>query len=201
MSDTNAPEPTMEEILASIRRIISEDEAPAPAAAEAAATPADPPRPVEAAPAHEDVLELTDRVEAEPPAPPPVAAPVMAAPPAAAAAPAPRPAPKPVLGDLDFSDPPPAAARPAASPPPPAPAFAASHDEPLVGGPAEQRAASHFGALTSSLAMPGSGRTLEDVVRELLRPLLKDWLDQNLPQIVEARVQDEVERISRRRSY
>ncbi len=45
--------------------------------------------------------------------------------------------------------------------------------------------------------MPRDGRTLEDVVRELLRPLLKQWLDTNLPGIVEAQVKAEVERISR----
>jgi cell pole-organizing protein PopZ len=45
--------------------------------------------------------------------------------------------------------------------------------------------------------MPAEGRTLEDVVRELLRPLLKQWLDDNLPGIVETAVQAEVERIAR----
>ena len=49
---------------------------------------------------------------------------------------------------------------------------------------------------------PGSvtladGRTLEDVVRELLRPLLKQWLDENLPDIVQQTVDREVERIAR----
>jgi hypothetical protein len=47
--------------------------------------------------------------------------------------------------------------------------------------------------------MPAAGRTLEDVVRELLRPLLKTWLDENLPRIVEAKVAEEVERIARSR--
>jgi DNA-directed RNA polymerase subunit beta' len=45
------------------------------------------------------------------------------------------------------------------------------------------------------------GRTLEDVVRELLRPMLKDWLDRNLSGIVETAVQAEVERISRLRRF
>ena len=49
--------------------------------------------------------------------------------------------------------------------------------------------------------MPDTGRTLEDVVRAMLRPLLKDWLDQYLPGMVEQAVRDEVERISRRRVY
>ncbi len=200
MSETNAPEPTMEEILASIRRIISEDDAPASTAADAVASPGDPPEPppVPAAhapepSAHDDVLELTDRVEAEPP---PAPAPAMAAP--APVSPAPV-----SLGDLDFA---PSSAAPPAAPPqrpaPSAPPMAKRPaDEPLVGSGAAGRAADHFGALASSLAMPSQGRTLEDVVRELLGPMLKEWLDQHLPAIVEARVQDEVERISRRRTY
>ena len=39
--------------------------------------------------------------------------------------------------------------------------------------------------------------TLEQIVRELLRPLLKQWLDQNLPGMVERIVREEVERIAR----
>jgi cell pole-organizing protein PopZ len=41
--------------------------------------------------------------------------------------------------------------------------------------------------------------TLEDVVRETLRPMLKSWLDENLPRVVERMVQAEVERITRGR--
>jgi uncharacterized protein len=40
-------------------------------------------------------------------------------------------------------------------------------------------------------------RTLEDLVRELLRPLLKSWLDDNLPQLVERLVRDEITRLVR----
>ena len=47
--------------------------------------------------------------------------------------------------------------------------------------------------------MPDMGRTLEDVVRELLRPMMKAWLDEHLPGIVEAQVAAEVERIARLR--
>jgi cell pole-organizing protein PopZ len=43
--------------------------------------------------------------------------------------------------------------------------------------------------------------TLEDVVRETLRPMLKSWLDENLPRVVEPMVQAEVERITRGPSY
>ena len=42
-------------------------------------------------------------------------------------------------------------------------------------------------------------QTLEDVVRETLRPMLKSWLDENLPRVVERMVQAEVERITRGR--
>ena len=180
----------MEEILASIRRIISEDDAPPVAAApEPAAAPAPvhapepaPPAPVLAAPPppEDDVLELTEPVDAAPPRPEPV---------------------KPqkyeeTLGDLDVfsigaSSPPPAPSKPA-------PAFA---EEPLVGSYAAEASAGHFGALARTIAMPKEGRTLEDLVREMLKPMLRDWLDQNLSAIVEARVQAEVERISRRQEY
>jgi cell pole-organizing protein PopZ len=41
--------------------------------------------------------------------------------------------------------------------------------------------------------------TLEDVVRETLRPMLKSWLDENLPSVVERMVQEEIERVTRGR--
>jgi cell pole-organizing protein PopZ len=44
-----------------------------------------------------------------------------------------------------------------------------------------------------------NGRTLEDLVREMLRPLLKTWLDDNLPSMVERLVRAEIERVSRGR--
>ncbi len=182
----------MEEILASIRRIISEDDAPAPKAApapthtvlEAALPPGPPPAPVyEAqpfpAPPEDDVLELTEPLSPEPepePIPPP---------PRAYEPPAPAFEP---MGDLDFSPPAPAG---------PAPAPVYTYDEPLVSDPAAGAAASHFGQLSRSVAVPSNGRTLEDIVVAVLRPMLKDWLDRYLPQIVEAKVQAEVERISR----
>ena len=39
--------------------------------------------------------------------------------------------------------------------------------------------------------------SLEDVVRETLRPMLKAWLDENLPRVVERMVQAEIERVTR----
>ncbi|TCS17275.1 DUF2497 domain-containing protein [Caulobacter sp. BK020] len=174
MSDQSPQEPTMEEILASIRRIISEDDAPA----EAAAAPEPEPAPVEEAPAEDDVLELTDPIE--------------------------PPAPVESLGDIDvYSPEPEPEPEPPPPPPEPAPAPVFSREEVadnLVGDHAAGLAASAFGSLSSALLMPKDGRTLEDVVRELLRPLLKEWLDQNLPRIVETKVEEEVHRIARGRS-
>jgi len=179
MAEQSAHEPTMEEILASIRRIISEDDAPEGAAAQAVAEPeaddeddafaaaAEPEADIEEASAdsEDDVLELTETYEA----------------------------PESVsIGDID-------AYTPAAAPEPaPAPRPVAA---PSAGGLVSERtesiAASSFGALTSNLLVPHSDRTLEDVAKELLRPLLQSWLDQHLPGIVEEQVRLEVERIAR----
>lgn len=173
MSD-QSQEPTMEEILASIRRIISEDDAPAEPAAEAAPPPPPPEPEPEPISFDDDVLDLTDPIAPEPELPP-----------------------LETVGDLDVYSPEP---EPAYTPPPAAPVF--DRDEvadQLVGVSAASAAASAFGSLSSALLMPKDGRTLEDVVRELLRPLLKEWLDQNLPRIVETKVEEEVQRISRGR--
>jgi uncharacterized protein len=195
MSDQTSQEPTMEEILASIRRIISEDDAPAdeakaeeapeePAAPEPATSyepepePEPQPEATYEAPASEpepedDALELTDRVDQ--------------------------------VGDLDVYSPTtaPAAAEPesaAYSPPPPSyEPVSQSDDDGLLSQTAATAAASAFGQLSAAIGMPHTDRTLEDVVREMLRPLLKQWLDDNLPQIVEASVREEVERIARGR--
>lgn len=180
MSDQSSQEPTMEEILASIRRIISEDDAPAEPAAEAAPPP--PPEP-EPEPIYEepedDILELTDPI-----------------------APEPEPEPLASVGDIDVYSPPEPEPEPVYTPPPPAAPSIFDRDqvaETLVGAAASSAAASAFGSLSSALLMPKDARTLEDVVRELLRPLLKEWLDQNLPRIVETKVEEEVQRIARGR--
>ncbi len=67
-------------------------------------------------------------------------------------------------------------------------------------------AAAAFAALNSSgdrpmsppLALGDGSRTIEDIVRELLRPMLKSWLDENLPGMVERMVRAEIERVARR---
>ena len=92
------------------------------------------------------------------------------------------------LGDLDVVEHEPA-------PPSAPPELGAG----LVSASAASAAASAFGQLSAAIGMPRSDRTLEDVVRELLRPLLQQWLDDNLPKIVQETVQAEVERIARGR--
>jgi uncharacterized protein len=186
MSEPNVQEPTMEEILASIRRIISEDEPQGEAApaAEAAPEPAPEPtpEPVAAAPA-EDVLELTDPLPEPEPEPAPMAMETHGDLEVREAEPEPEPEPAPVFEPE----------------PQPFAAAAPFDDEPLVSAPAADETASAFGHLARSISMPSAGRSLEDVVRELLNPLLKAWLDENLPTIVQAKVEEEVERIARRR--
>jgi uncharacterized protein len=58
---------------------------------------------------------------------------------------------------------------------------------------------SAFNALAQTVLVDNA-RTLEQLVREMLRPMLKVWLDDNLPGIVERRVRAEIERVSRGRS-
>lgn len=164
----------MEEILASIRRIISEDEQPAGGAAGAAPPPPEEPLASDAgasamaedeqfADRDDDELELTEKVESH--------------------------------GDLDVYS---AAGEEQEEPPP----LGDFEDEPapmgaLVSEPTAAVAAAAFGRLSGSMLMPAPGRTLEDVVRELLRPLLQQWLDENLPGIVQRAVDAEVARIAR----
>ncbi len=190
MSEQTSQEPTMEEILASIRRIISEDDTPAEDDAVEAA-------PAEPAPTAVIETEAVAEVATPEPAPP---EPVAAAP-----EPAPQPAPEPepeeeeleltekveTHGDLDIYSAPAGAPEPVAAP---APLTAG-----LVSERAASAAASSFGALSAAILMPKGDRTLEDVVRELLRPMLQQWLDDNLPTIVQTAVEAEVERIARSR--
>jgi len=172
MSEQSSQEPTMEEILASIRRIISEDEAPADTAAPEAES-----EPFSAAPREEkeEVLDLVDPI-----------------------------APVETRGDIDvFVAPAPPAPEPIAYEPAPAampvPSSPVEPEEILISSKAAGAAANAFGSLSAAIAMPKEGRSLEDVTRELLRPLLKAWLDENLPRIVSARVEEEVARIARLR--
>lgn len=149
-------EPSMEEILSSIKRIIAEEgedavqAAPRRTRAEAKAAAA--PVPV----AVEEVLELTDEVAEENS----------------------MPAPK-------------AAAAVGASVP---------GDDSILSVESEVAARHSLSALSSMLVAPKDGQdnTLDGLVRSMLKPMLKDWLDQRLPALVEEMVAKEIARITGR---
>ncbi len=258
MSDTRGAgnDPSMDDILASIRKIISDDEARsttvggtrqgAPQSRQAppqrveprSMTP--PPAARPAAAAQDDVLLLTDIVEE-----PRQAAPVAQAPPQ----PAPRqaqPAPFPPAPTMRPAAPPPAARIDPAhatempqpsvihtAPPPPTRHVVSEQsfptmmqprppapqgvtpigtDQSLVGSNVAGVASSAFDRLNQAVQEsvpppaapnPGppvmaDGKTIEDMVKEILRPMLKDWLDRNLPPMVERIVEREIVRLTRR---
>jgi cell pole-organizing protein PopZ len=58
--------------------------------------------------------------------------------------------------------------------------------------------ASAFQQLTTKM-LAGSTRNMEELVEEMLRPMLRNWLDTNLPPLVERLVREEIERVSRGR--
>lgn len=181
-------EPSMEEILASIRRIISDDEVkPAEAGVE--------PAPVAEEPAvvdiDEDVLDLGAEA-------------------ALVLPPEPEAEAKSVDGDVDFLDSPapePEPVQVAPEPPPEpvaAPVFATAPPPPsapfdmaqLLSDQTSSAVTSAFGQLAHTV-LSNNARTLEDLVKDMLKPMLKGWLDDNLPTMVERLVRAEIERVAR----
>ena len=198
-------EPSMEEILASIRRIISEDgsqdEANEAANGDASADTLDDTddlgaesfdsealdvEPLDAEPmaeavedlaepaADDDILELTDIVDDAASGPEPIP---------------PQAQPDPMdLNEADMTMEPDGAG-----------------DDRMISPAAAAAATSAFSSLLARPeggrdlgSMPiGDGNTVEAIVRELLRPMLQEWLETNLPSLVERLVQREVEAISR----
>ncbi len=196
-------EPSIEEILASIRQIISDDDAPAekaPAPAAAKPAPAPIPEPEEEPEEEEDVLELTLNMKDEP-------------------------------EDLEIIDEEPdldmdfdialaeineTLANDIADATP-EPVYEEPEEEMVAAAPTQEfedilseRVKS---ATISSMARLASGMpiskpaetprhyegvTLEDIVRDLLNPLLRDWMDDNLPPMVERLVQKELEKLARK---
>lgn len=75
------------------------------------------------------------------------------------------------------------------------PATAEAPRERLVSGPTNNAVTSAFSSLHRSV-MP-SARSVDDLVTEALRPMLKSWLDENLPSLVERLVRAEIERVAR----
>lgn len=225
--DGDDKDPSMDDILASIRRILNdkdvdpdaddddeEDVLPAAAKPQAAATPPAAGKP------------------AAPPAPPAAAAPAAAAP--AEAKPAdPKPAeakpvdakaPEAKAADAKAPDAKPAIDTAAAKPAAPAPSAAAAAEEPedvlilddammiaeneapktgadsLVDPNTASAAASSVSALKKALAernttVAKGGVSLEEIIRDEFRPMLKSWLDTHLPGIVEKLVRAEIERV------
>lgn len=135
-------EPSMEDILSSIRRVIARDEAPG-ATREARE------------PARDDILELSDAEDE-----------------AVAAAPEPEAEAEELVS-------------------------AASAD--AARQSLEALTAAVAPAVTAAVTAPAAGRTMEEVVLDALRPMLKEWLDTNLPEMVEAMVAKEISRITGRR--
>jgi cell pole-organizing protein PopZ len=71
-------------------------------------------------------------------------------------------------------------------------------EPPLLSDAANASVAGAFGRLDAAMVQ-SSPKTLEDLAKEMLRPMLKTWLDDNLPLIVERLVQAEIERMNRAR--
>ena len=69
---------------------------------------------------------------------------------------------------------------------------------PLISNSTSAAVDSAFNTLAHTVLVQNA-RTLEDLVREMLRPMLKSWLDDNLPSLVERLVRAEIERVSRGR--
>jgi cell pole-organizing protein PopZ len=70
------------------------------------------------------------------------------------------------------------------------------NEERLISQATDAAVGSAFNALAHTV-LSNNGRTLDDLVKEMLRPMLKVWLDDNLPTIVERLVRSEIERVSR----
>jgi hypothetical protein len=210
-----AHEPSMEEILASIRRIIADDEtgkAPPPKPAPASMAPVPPPRPAAMPPR-----------AAAPPPPPPVPEPsavdaMLAGRQAASneshdildltesmAAPAEHEEAsnfQTIDGqpDVIFTDPPapPEPVPPPREEPPMGLAGRRGPDHGIMSASTSAAVDSAFNALAQTVLVHNA-RTLEDLVREMLRPMLKSWLDDNLPSLVERIVKAEIDRVARGR--
>ena len=192
-------EPSMEEILASIRKIIADDSLgtkrdepaprrplrvepePAPAVAEVIA-----PAPVGMDDEDADVLDLAAVAVVShqpqdvsiPPMPEPVEVEVMMPEPVAVMVTPPPPAPKAVDVRAPVTN-------------------VATLEDRIISENTSSLVGQAFASLSRQAAMPAMGRSIEDVVVELLRPMLRDWVDQHLPTIVEKLVKAEIERVAR----
>ena len=182
-------EPSMEDILASIKRIIADE--PAQGGQGRAPSPAAPASPLQPATARTPSV-LQQRTQAEPPPPWPTR-------------PQPRVEPKPPESILELTDrmPEPAPQRaPAPSPAePPEPVQRAMERlrqaEAEMPQPAAPRPVPRDLLPRTPAPRPTGGDvTLDALVREMLQPILADWIERNLPDMVERLVQAEIRRMS-----
>jgi cell pole-organizing protein PopZ len=177
---------SMDDILASIRRILNEDEAAAQTA--------------EAVEPTEPVAPLAEEPEPAP-APPRAPAPEFTPPPIAPPPVFARPEPEPVELTSDMLVTPPS---PAAVPSASSTRMAMDDTSGLIAPAAAAAAAASVGSLLRAVSSErGSqvyrgGPSIEDLVREEIRPILKDWLDNHLPPLVERLVRAEIERVVNR---
>jgi cell pole-organizing protein PopZ len=223
MAKAQAQEPSMEEILASIRRIIADEDTGASAASKLASVAAK----TQPAPTvsedeldklfdtgDDDVLELGD-ADKEPAdddmdlsfEPAPVVKPQPAPAPVAKVEPEPvvKVAPAPIAPPRAV-EPPVAEVRRAPQPEPqpqpdPAPVRAAAPEtmtDPLLSQSTDSMVSAAFDNLALSI-LNKNARTVEDLIQDMLRPMLRSWLDQNLPSLVERLVRAEIERVARGR--
>jgi cell pole-organizing protein PopZ len=149
-----------------------------------AATPEADIRPAQPAEPEADVFELTDEMAVPDPAP--------------AASSFHKIEPQ---DDIEFTESAAAKAlhrQPAYEPPPFESAAAAAPAQQILSRSTVSAVESAFNSLANTV-LSNNARTLEDLVKEMLRPMLKSWLDDNLPGLVERIVKAEIERVSRGR--
>ena len=172
----------MEEILASIRSIIADDKEPPAASAPA-------PKPIVAS--GPQIVYSNDSIPASRPvAPPPEPAPAAKQPePSPIVEIAASPAPK-VAWEKPADAPEPVVAREVEAEPAPV------EEEPFVSPATDAAVTASFNALSASVAMHNP-EMIENLTREMLRPMLKNWLDDNLPSLVERLVRAEIQRVAR----
>lgn len=179
MSDTSTQqEPSMEEILSSIRRIISSDDEEGEQPAGETEAPAE--ETLEEAVAEPEVPDIEEIAEPVDEAVDPLADDSMFE--VAQPEPEPEPEPAPMLEEdvLELTE--------VVSAPQPV----QNVDDQLVSPPTAAASVAAFGALN----VAAGGRTVEQLAAELMRPMLRDWLDKNLPDLVERLVQAEIKRLA-----
>ncbi len=201
-----ASEPSMDEILSSIRKIIAEDEVDEGANESAPAPPVDEPPAAEAPPpADDDILELTEADEAD----------VEVAGEAAVVEetvddePAPVEEPSPTteatmeeaMMEDDPDMPEPAPSDEPTTDTVPTPVSASAMSEMLLDSGAASAANGALqrlsAAMTPGTAIPEGDRTIEAFLADLVRPELKAWLDEHLPGLVERIVEREIKKLVR----